>query len=247
VEPPHGTPRPADPQPPLGDETVLLPAVPEDPLEVGDHGRISPLLIGVVGIAVALFVAGAAWAVTGPARSAGTAPDSVATNAPFGQAQAGAAGTAASLTGQPTVTAHTSSRPASATPSASTAPAAGQPSPPTPTPTSGAGGSTPSGKVGVSQWEPDGALIAASVTAGSVGLSGWQATITCQPGIDTGSVQLWAASRVGAGSGASGTWLTVRDLGWNGTLAAGGTTTFGLTATRTGSGKLTCTIAVTPR
>jgi Cellulose binding domain len=238
--------QPAAPPPFADTETALLPATPGEPDEPADHGRLSPVLIGVIVLAVALFVAGAAWAVTKPSHGPGTAPEAVATDAPFGQAQQGssAAGTLPSATGQPTSTGHSPSRSLSpsATAVAATGTASASASPPVPTPA--AAGSGPTGRVSVAQW-PSGAQVSAVVVAGSAGLSGWQATITCKPGIDTGSIQLWAASRVGAGSGDAGTWLTVRNLDWNGSLPAGGSTAFGFTATRTGTADLTCTIAVT--
>jgi Cellulose binding domain len=234
-------PRPlGDRQPPVGPQPPVDPQLSVDPAllsdrQPADHGRLSPALIGAVALALALFVAGVAWAVIRPSPSAGTAPEGIATYAPFGSQPTGDAGKP-SATSQPTASAHPSrSASLAASPSASVPASPGR------------GGSGPTGTVSVSLLPLQGAQVNATVAAGATDLTGWQATVTCRPGVNPDSIQLWGASRVDAGGGDAGTWLTVRNQSWNGTVAAGGTTTFGFMATRTSPGDLTCTIAVTAR
>jgi hypothetical protein len=254
-----GSGAPALPHGPDEAFTVVLPVVPEEPgTGRREHGRFSPLAVALVTVAVGAFVAGAAWAVTGPARSAGTAPESVASAGLLGGAGQPAGNVARTGTKPPAGTPARTTPGRTASPSVSGAGAsaaaapAGSPSavavsvasspPRTFAPAVG-----PSAVAAVSVWDPNGALVSVRVTAGSAGLTGWQATVTCQPGFDTGSIGLWNASRVGAGSGNGGSWLTVRNLDYNGAVAPGATVVFGFTAGRTGSGAFSCTVSVAAR
>ncbi|MBM2615788.1 cellulose binding domain-containing protein [Actinoplanes sp. LDG1-06] len=73
-----------------------------------------------------------------------------------------------------------------------------------------------------------------TVTAGSGGTSGWTATWTLASGQRV--TQSW-----GATVSASGSTVTASNAGWNGTLAAGSSTTFGFLAEGAGTAPtLTC-------
>ncbi|KSW14058.1 hypothetical protein ATM99_02975 [Cellulomonas sp. B6] len=72
---------------------------------------------------------------------------------------------------------------------------------------------------------PGGFQAEVTVTAGSAGLSGW--TVGWSSSSFTVS-QLWSGEVSSSGSG-----VTVRNAAWNGTLPAGGSTTFGFIGTGT--------------
>jgi hypothetical protein len=235
------------------DHTVGLPSVPADrPQPAGvlavpaqdadpaDHGRISPWVIAIVAAAVALFVAGAGWAVIGPSRSAGTAPGVGPTGVVLGQAPVGEPPAGTPAPGSPSDTSHPSAGASGAPPTGSSgssgSPARGGSSDPAPPPPTG-----PAATVSVSTWSPNGMKADIVITAGSGGMNGWQATVTCAGGLDPGSVNLWGASQVSAVQGA----ITVRNLDWNGSIAAGQTAEFGFTASWSGSGTQHCDVAVT--
>jgi len=71
-----------------------------------------------------------------------------------------------------------------------------------------------------------------TVKAGSAAINGWTVT-----GSISGITQLWSGTLT-----TSGSTITVKNLNWNGSLAAGASTTFGFTSSSTASTPtLTCT------
>jgi endoglucanase len=82
---------------------------------------------------------------------------------------------------------------------------------------------------------PGGFQATATVKAGNAAISGWTVRWTLSSG--QAITQLWNGAQT-----VSGSTVTVKNLSWNGSLAAGATTTFGFTANGTSSTPaLTCT------
>ncbi len=132
----------------------------------------------------------------------------------------------------PTTTPPTTTPPTT-TPPTTTPPTTTPPTtaPPTTPPASGACSATYS--IG-SSWQ-GGFQGQVTVTAGSAGVAGWQVNWTFGGGQTIN--QVW-----GGVSTASGSSVTVRNEGWNGTLAAGATTQFGFIASGSATTPaLTCT------
>ena len=85
--------------------------------------------------------------------------------------------------------------------------------------------------------QPDGFQGEVVVKAGSAAISKWTVTWTLASGQSIS--QLWSGELT-----ASGSAVTVKNLSWNGSLAAGATTSFGMTVTGTPSPPtLTCSAA----
>jgi endo-1,4-beta-xylanase len=114
-----------------------------------------------------------------------------------------------------------SSTPPSSSPPTTTPPTTGAPSTPP------AGGSCSAGYTPVNSW-PGGYQATVTVTAGSSPISSWTVKLTLASGQTI--TQVWN----GVNSGTSGT-VTVQNASYNGSLAAGGSTTFGFTANGTAS------------
>lgn len=143
----------------------------------------------------------------------------------------GGSGTAPSTTPGSPSPSPSATRPGSPSPSAtrpsSTPPSSTPPGSSSPAPTGGPRTCTASYSV-ASSW--DGGFVAnVNVTAGSTTITGWRVTLTLPSG--TVITNLWN----GANSGTSGT-VQVTNQGYNGTLAAGQTTSFGFQANGSGSG-----------
>ncbi len=126
-----------------------------------------------------------------------------------------------------------SSNPPSSPPPSSRPPSSPPPSsrPPSSPPPAGSCGAT---YRTVNSW-PGGFQGEVTVTAGAAALNGW--TVTWTLGSGQTITQLWSGTLTTSGSTA-----TVRSLSWNGSLAAGTSTTFGFTANGSPSTPtLTCT------
>ncbi|MFI6318818.1 cellulose binding domain-containing protein [Nonomuraea sp. NPDC050556] len=103
---------------------------------------------------------------------------------------------------------------------------------PSPTPTSGPGGCAATMQT-VNTW-PDGFQSTVTVRAGAAAVNGWTVAWTWPGGQTIGN--LWNGVRSGTGAG-----VTVRNETYNGSIPAGGTTTFGFTAAgATATPTLTC-------
>jgi Cellulose binding domain len=116
-----------------------------------------------------------------------------------------------------------------------TPPVTPSPSSPTPTPSSPAGSCSAAYTVS-NQWN-GGFVAGVVVTAGNAAIRGWRVTLTLPGGAAVTSV--WNA----AATGTSGT-VTMANVSYNGTLAAGGSASFGFQGTGTGAGA-TATCAAT--
>jgi chitodextrinase len=77
-----------------------------------------------------------------------------------------------------------------------------------------------------------------TITAGASPINGWTATLGFPAGVSI--IQLWSGTFT-----TSGTTVTVHNLSYNGSLAAGGTTTFGFTANASGANGATPSLGCT--
>jgi hypothetical protein len=224
--------------------SLIPPDEPGPLLPTAPTSRRSRWLIMLGAAAAGIFVAGAVWAVTGPSRGTGTTPELSASAARLGQVPDFPPGTPApgSPSGSPhpgTSGARPSGSAPTGSPAASGSPAATGPASASPSPPAPAAVGSGSASTSVETWSPNGLRVIVTITAGSSGLSGWRATVTCA-GLDVPSGSLWNATRV---AGAPGT-ITVRGLDWNGTLAAGKTTQFGFVGSWSGTGTPNCTTSL---
>ncbi|WP_125778188.1 CotH kinase family protein [Antribacter gilvus] len=105
----------------------------------------------------------------------------------------------------------------------------------TPTPTANPGAACAATFTTTSRW-PGGFQGDVTVAAGSAALRGWTVTLTFPSGITV--QQAWNATVT-----ISSSTVTARNVSWNGSLAAGGRTTFGFIGNGEGTPTVTCAAA----
>ncbi len=216
----------------------------------GAPGRFRPWPIALGAAAVAVFVAGTVWAVTGPSTGVGNAPDVGRNGGVAGQQQDGQPPAGTPAPGSPSGAAHPSAGsrpgpgraapfPARPRPGGSGVPTASATASASDVPLAAAAGLTTS--TSVSTWSPNGMQVSVTITAGSAGTQGWQATVTCRGGLAVAGGNLWGAERVSS----TDVTITVHNLSWNGALTAGKTAQFGFVGTWSGSGAPNCSATAT--
>jgi hypothetical protein len=120
------------------------------------------------------------------------------------------------------------------TTSPTTPPTTGPTTPPTTAPTTAPAGACSASSAVVSSWS-GGFQSTVTVKAGPAAISGWTAKWTFTNGEQV--TQLWSGTYT-----TSGSTVTVKNASWNGSLAAGATTTFGFTGSGTPAAvTVTCT------